>query len=81
MKTHIHETESGVVMQVLYEDIPPNVLEFKDVRVLDANYKPTGPDLTQFLHTVCRIWQEKGETIGESYLSVLVNEINLESGK
>ena len=81
MTTHIHESESGVSLRVTYSLIAGD-LEFRDIRVLDGNYAPVGPDLCDFLHGLVVLQgapskDENGEIYpaGERYLSLLVREI------
>lgn len=76
MKQHIFE-HMGVHLHVEYS--PGEQPEFHSVRVLDANYRPTGPDLTHFLHNTlipCDDEPSMGaDMCARSLLSAIVEEL------
>lgn len=53
MTVHIYEDESGVMLHVEYDPVPP--LTFTSVRAIDPEYKPVGPDLTPLLDNMYTI--------------------------
>ncbi len=61
---------SGVLLEVEYSG--PSPVEIQSVRVLDADYRPVGPDLTLMLHdTLFLVAQDEAER----FLSKLVAEL------
>lgn len=44
---------SGVLFNVAYTRVGGAEPEFQSVRVLDADYKPVGPELVDFMAEVC----------------------------
>jgi hypothetical protein len=71
--TLIHDTELGVVLRVEYHIDGPDVV-FDDIRVLDTDYRPVGPDVKQFLDGLFLLLVEDPPT-GEKYLSIITGEI------
>jgi hypothetical protein len=76
MTTHIHEDSTGVCMRVEYLNDGQGI-EFVDVRVLDSNYLPVGPDLRGMLHNLVYITTntDSGEVMGTRFLATIVQEI------
>ncbi len=56
--THIYE-HAGVMLNVQYT--PGDPPTFQDIRVLDRNYRPTGPDLQPLLHSAFFLESAKDE--------------------
>ena len=69
MKIHIFE-HAGVMLEVKYA--PGVVPTFHTIRVLDANYRAVGPDLSPLLHDTLRM-VAPGEA--ETFLSTIVAEL------
>jgi hypothetical protein len=49
VSVHIHDS-AGVSLRVEYTVASDGVLTFHNIKVLDADYRPVGPDLTPLLH-------------------------------
>lgn len=49
MKHHIFE-HCGVMLHVDYSNDQHGIAQFHDIRVMDGNYRPCGPDLRPLLH-------------------------------
>lgn len=69
--TYLYE-RAGVTLHVEYAVDPDGVLNFKRIRVADADYQPCGPDLCDFLNPMVLMATPQE---GEHFLSVLVGEI------
>lgn len=71
---HIFE-HSGVMLSVDYEQGSPPL--FRSVRVLGADYKPTGPDLLPLLHSVAFVGPASplGLAAAQHFLSAIVEEL------
>lgn len=79
MIEHIHEDVTGVCFRILYNRDAEGV-EFVDARVLDADYRVTGPDMLPFLHRVAVISDSEVKTTSgfvevSRYLSLVREEI------
>lgn len=75
MIRYVHDAGCGVFLQVTYhtEDDAPTVT---DIRVLDGDYRPTGPDLTEFLNRLVYISASKdGSVDGERFISTIIGEL------
>lgn len=73
MPAHLHEY-AGVTLHVEYDvDATDGVPILQSVRVLDAQYRPCGPDLTDWLQRL--VFMHTPEE-GEAMLSVLAGEIH-----
>lgn len=67
---HIFE-HAGVMLDVDY--IPGNPPTFQSVKVLGADYKPTGPNLLPMLHTTAIV--NADETEAMRFLSAIVEDL------
>ena len=77
MKVHLREVTPEIVLYVEYEPGPC----FQSIRLVGADYGPTGPDLKEFLHNMVALGPpEPGSTMpsGERYLSKIAEEIKHE---
>ena len=70
---YIHEY-AGVYFEVVYEINANPGVGFHSVRTLDADHRPTGPDLLDWLRYMTPITQNP-ETAGTSYLEFIAQEI------
>ena len=77
MSVHIHDS-AGVSLRVEYAIASDGVLIFHNIKVLDADYRPVGPDLTPLLHTLL-VLTNVNPPQGEHFLSTLVAEIQHDS--
>lgn len=73
LRTYLYET-AGVTLRVEYVVDSDNCLEFRNVRVLDTNYRAVGPDLTMFLHNMLLLVSDAPPEC-ERFLSKLVGLI------
>ena len=71
MKSHTHETEDGVLIRVEYEP-DGDTIEFVNARLLDVDYRPVGPNLCEFLHSLVRM---TSADTAERYLQQITEEI------
>jgi hypothetical protein len=73
---HIYEHE-GVMLRVDYEPGADGIPTFNDVRVLDADYRPVGPNLTNMLDST--LLMSPPDALGEhsamTFLSAIVEEL------
>ncbi len=77
MSVHIHDS-AGVSLRVEYAIASDGVLIFHNIKVLDADYRPVGPDLTPLLHHLL-VLTNINPPQGEHFLSTLVAEIQHDS--
>lgn len=74
----IYEHPSGVMLQVQFQ--PATATEgavIHDVRLLGADYKPTGPDLTYLLHDMHTV--EQGVATGDLEVSRFLQTVLTET--
>lgn len=78
MKRHVHESESGITLEVAYSDATnSNGPTLESIHVVDASYQPVGPDLVDFLTNLFMLRTGKdGEPEGEQFLSIIAGEIS-----
>ena len=69
---HIFERE-GIMFDVQYRRGPDGVPSFGAIRVLGADYRPTGPDLTSML-TGMLLWSMPGKEV-DHVLSHIAGEL------
>ena len=73
MSVYIHDS-AGVSLRVEYSIANDGVLTFHNIKVLDADYRAVGPDLTPLLHRLLVLTNAMPPE-GEHFLSTLVAEI------
>jgi hypothetical protein len=66
---HISDV-NGVLFEVAYSRTPP--VEIRSIHLLDASYRPIGPDLTHLLHELL-IMTTQSEA--ERFISKLIEEL------
>lgn len=71
MTKHIFE-HKGVLLECFYSVQTDGQPLFSSVRVLGADYKPTGPDLCPLLHDLVVMVNEEE---GTAFLSTIVSEL------
>lgn len=76
MITHIYEYK-GVHFRVTYVLIEDNVPEFDSVYMLDANYRPVGPNLVEMFGDIV-VMTNYSPMEAEPFLSTIVKEIKNE---
>lgn len=68
---------AGVMLAVDYTPGDDGIHSFNEVRVLDGDYRPTGPNLTSLLDTAFVLTGRQGDHFSaESFLSAIVTEID-----
>lgn len=74
--SHIFE-HNDTLLLVNFVREPDGVPTFKSVFVLDAEYKPVGPNLVPLLHDVMLVSEENDEGFreAETFLSHIVSEL------
>lgn len=76
LKQHIFE-HCGVMLHVDYT-MTGGTLEFRNIQVMDSNYRPTGPDLRPLLHQaliVDRVTRVGDRFDAETFLSAIAREL------
>ena len=69
MATHIYE-RAGVLLSIDY--LPGEEPTFNSVRVLDADYRPTGPELRDLFH---ELFVLTGPSDGSHLLSLVAEDL------
>lgn len=73
MRTLLYDCNT-VMLEVQYTIAADGVPEFHSIKVLDAEYRATGPDLTNMLHMLVALQQEHPPA-GDRVLSLICKEI------